>query len=88
MNNTEVMPHCQGCEHSRNGGLWVKRNSKEPLLQARCTWKPWPPPAWEFTLEAAAHDTSIAPRVSIPTTPAPSTQVGAAQEQLHTHSTT
>lgn len=88
--NTEMMPHCQGCEHSRNGILWVKRSSLEPLLQVRCIWKPWPIPAWEFTLEVSSSHTSA------PLFPSPQLQhlppwVGAAQKELgfpHTHSTT
>lgn len=41
MNNTEVLPHCQGWEHSRNGVLWVKRSSLEPLLQVRRISSTW-----------------------------------------------
>lgn len=78
MNNTEAMPHCQGCEHSRNGVLWVKRSSLKPLLQVRCTWLAagslGPLQPGNSHCKSAARGT-FAPHVSIP------------QEQSHNSST-
>lgn len=75
MNNTEVMPHGQGWEQSRNGVLWVKRSSLFKERERRTSF------ASQVYLEALACSslgipTGIqAPRVSIP------------QEQSHNSST-